>query len=171
MDERLKLLSRAITELVWDYDAERRLTRLGLTKPYCERVVRRCVDARVDLKTLSSGSMTVFYYDQGVTIEVVFVNPRRPVIAGVYKDPTPRTPSGSKKAKSTKKGATYPKSFSHLKDRIRALGYDISADSHPKVTKNGRLVVTLPGSPGDYRALKNAWSDFKIADKKERGSY
>lgn len=169
MDERLKLLSRAITEFIWDYDAEQRLDKLGLTKPYCERVVRRCIDAQVDLKTLSSGSMTVFYRDHDVTIDVVFVDPRRPAIVGLHKAISKPSLHGSKKATSKRKGTTYPKTVGELRERIKARGYDISNDAHAKVTKDGKTVLTLPGTPGDRRSLRNAWSDFKLADKRGKG--
>lgn len=166
-DPRLRNLSANIEEITWDYDAEQRLNRLGLSKPYCERVIRRCIQAEVNYRDTSPTALAVIYRDLSANVKVVFADPRRPVVVWVSK-PQPRTQlTGSKKASSKKRGSTAPRTMDELKDRIRRRGFEISNDIHPKVTtKDGRLVSVLAGTASDWRTLKNSWADFQKAAKK-----
>lgn len=170
-DPRLIKLTSLIQSVSWDFDAEQKAEKYRLAKPRCERIVYKALGAVIDHKESSYGRLAVRYSHDGIMLQVVFMDPRHPVITGVSKTSSglQSSPPGSKKASSKRSGSRVPRSYDELKERIIAKGYQVHNAAHPKVTtQDGKLVVVLPGTASDYRSLKNVWAEFQRADRQLR---
>ncbi|MFD7980256.1 hypothetical protein [Streptomyces sp. NPDC059071] len=55
------------------------------------------------------------------------------------------------------------KDVRQLVKRVKAQGFDVTPakNGHLRVTKKGVFVTMLPGTPSDWRSLKNCMADLK----------
>ncbi len=72
--------------------------------------------------------------------------------------------TGAKKAAAGATGTDIPPTMRELRRRIVRRGYTIEGGNsrgHDRVVdKDGRFVMTMPGSPSDVRTIPNVWREF-----------
>lgn len=142
----------------WHDDALKYAERNGLEREDCEAILLSKSNPKVDDRSNKVGHLIVRYRVGDVVIVVGHRDLEVPVIMSVWVDD-----HGAKK-KAPKKRENPPRTLKEMSKRIIEAGYQLEhGGKHVKVVDpdTGRMLMTLPSSPNEYRSLLNSWSLFR----------
>lgn len=143
------------------YGVDTRLIVDAVRAPQSISIDPRTPEVGYDIKRLRRGD---------VEVVVGYRDPERPMILYV-RLATPDDDQGPKRSPGGTRGSSLPPTIAELHRRIVMAGYSLEhSAAHVKVIdREGNLLMPLPKTPSDRRAIANCWHDFLRNDRAAKG--